>query len=510
MKARRAVQALMAYQVLSQRSSMVAGQSETAASSTSTAPRYSTDGTVLDYLQEMKYDLGYGEETFEAYVQPNITTMSQGTHDQEQTMDHNGHAVKFFNMSPQTVVLYWDGGRGREVNMGRCQPFGVSGTASFPGHQFFFALEDYVKGGSKLVRFHIDQDGLMSTNYYYDPFTVEGDDQATEENLMRITYDDLEQYNIMKRNKQFNEHYKKVTGRNYLSMYPRQKSKYFMWPADYFGQEHWFTSRETHFETIPPPEDIEKIVKKGKARVLKEDEPRLLSQHRTNEPYLNLTFTVLSCAPRVYEIPNFLSDSEVDHILNIAHGANLLPSSTGSHSEGSGSEKETKTRTSLNTWVGRETDQVIDSVYRRAADFLRIDESLFRPRDEDEFPNLPSKSSIAEHLQLVHYNVGQEYTAHHDFGYADAKDKIQGSRFATLLLYLNEPEEGGETEFPRWFNGETGQGLAAKPKKGKAVLFYSQLPDGNMDDLSHHAALPVTQGEKYLINLWVRDPIFER
>jgi len=34
------------------------------------------------------------------------------------------------------------------------------------------------------------------------------------------------------------------------------------------------------------------------------------------------------------------------------------------------------------------------------------------------------------------------------------------------------------------------------------VLFYSQLPDGNMDDFSQHAAEPVTDGEKWLINLW--------
>lgn len=34
------------------------------------------------------------------------------------------------------------------------------------------------------------------------------------------------------------------------------------------------------------------------------------------------------------------------------------------------------------------------------------------------------------------------------------------------------------------------------------VLFYSQLPDGNMDDFSQHAAEPVTEGEKWLINLW--------
>jgi hypothetical protein len=90
-----------------------------------------------------------------------------------------------------------------------------------------------------------------------------------------------------------------------------------------------------------------------------------------------------------------------------------------------------------------------------------------------------------------------EYTAHHDFGYSrvDATEK-QGARFATLLLYLNEGMKGGETNFPRWVNGHTFRDLRVTPKAGKAVLFYSQLPDGNLDDFSQHAALPVTDGEK--------------
>ena len=44
------------------------------------------------------------------------------------------------------------------------------------------------------------------------------------------------------------------------------------------------------------------------------------------------------------------------------------------------------------------------------------------------------------------------------------------------------------------------------PGKGSAVLFYSQLEDGNMDDYSLHAALPVKKGEKWLCNVWIWDP----
>jgi prolyl 4-hydroxylase len=91
-------------------------------------------------------------------------------------------------------------------------------------------------------------------------------------------------------------------------------------------------------------------------------------------------------------------------------------------------------------------------------------------------------------------SLDAEYTAHHDFGFSRIDDKKQGARYATLLLYLNEGMNGGETAFPRWQNAETFKELKVFPEVGKAVLFYSQLPDGNMDDFSHHAAHPVQAG----------------
>ena len=163
---------------------------------------------------------------------------------------------------------------------------------------------------------------------------------------------------------------------------------------------------------------------------------------------------------------------------------------------------------SLNTWVYREKDAVIDAIYRRAGDVLRIDEALLRNRSPEEHTDIKTKQTMAEALQLVHYDPGQEYTAHHDFGYASINDPDQPARFATLLLYLNEGMQGGATQFPRWVNAETSEGLNVEPEVGKAVLFYSQLPDGNMDDWSHHAALPVRVGEKWLMNLWVWDPVY--
>jgi hypothetical protein len=48
----------------------------------------------------------------------------------------------------------------------------------------------------------------------------------------------------------------------------------------------------------------------------------------------------------------------------------------------------------------------IDAIYRRAADLMRIDEALLRHRG-DGSTDLGTEKSLAEQLQLVHYNVGQ-------------------------------------------------------------------------------------------------------
>lgn len=437
-------------------------------------------------LHEMRFDIGYGDEVFDAYVQPSLSSFSKGEYDEAKSPFHVGWAVKFFNLSPESVDYYWVSGE-QKVFMGTVQPFHTKGTASFPGHQFIFTRK-----GTKddvLARFVVTTGESL---YFYDPI----DEQP--EKIAKLTNDEWQRYEKQKRSQNFAKLYKEFTGRDYLSLYPRPPPVHKLWRADHFGQFHWTTTAETHFIKQPPRNLLNRV----QSRKLQDDEIPLLNEYRSNEKTMNMTLKVISCAPRVFEIQNFLSDVEVEHILNIAGGSNLHLSSV------SGGTK-TKTRTSKNTWVKRENDQIIDSIYRRAADLMQIDEALLRDREPTEYPDWGSRLSNAEQLQLVHYNVGQEYTAHHDFGYADVSNKYYPARFATLLLYLNEDLEGGQTEFPRWVNGVTRAGLKVTPVRGKAVLFYSQLPDGNMDDLSHHAALPVKKGEKWLINLWVWDPLYE-
>mmetsp|Transcript_24820 Transcript_24820/g.57839 ORF Transcript_24820/g.57839 Transcript_24820/m.57839 type:complete len:221 (+) Transcript_24820:138-800(+) len=215
--------------------------------------------------------------------------------------------------------------------------------------------------------------------------------------------------------------------------------------------------------------------------------------------------TVLSCAPRVFEVENFLSQVEVEHILELATGVRMDQSGTKAGNAGE-TRLDNSTRTSRNAWVRRERSPIVDAIYRRSADLLHVNEALLRNRAKSEIPEMEYRGSNAEQLQLVHYDVGQQYTPHHDFA-IPTPEEGQPMRFATVLFYLNEGMGGGETSFPRWLNARTPKELRVIPKVGKAILFYSLLPDGNMDERSQHAALPVTSGEKWLINLWVWDPI---
>jgi prolyl 4-hydroxylase len=87
-------------------------------------------------------------------------------------------------------------------------------------------------------------------------------------------------------------------------------------------------------------------------------------------------------------------------------------------------------------------------------------------------------------------------------------------------MYLSTVEKGGETVFPNaegWENqpkddtfSECAQkGLAVKPVKGDAVLFFSLHIDGVPDPLSLHGSCPVIEGEKWSAPKWIRIRSYE-
>jgi len=266
---------------------------------------------------------------------------------------------------------------------------------------------------------------------------------------------------------EFSQSYLNQTGLHWRHYFgpegPRPPPQLFMWPANVIGDVHSVTSSEGYW-----------FCEGHKSKCQSQD-------------LIELTLEVISTHPKAFIIPNLISGFEADSIIQLAKPI-IKQSSTGD--EGIGGIKIDETRTSKNAWVGRELSPVAESVFVRAAHLLHIDENLLR------------MGVNAEELQVVFYQEGQMYEAHHDWGVrSDASDRL-----ITLLFYLNDmkhPDAGGQTSFPKAANG---QGIMVHPGKGSAVMFYNLLEDGNGDDLSLHAALPVLDGEKWLANLWIWDP----
>jgi len=488
----------------------------------------SCDDTDIDpALKEFTYDVGDGPQTTMVYVEPDLNSFYRRASDDTRKKRYsrvkpafNGLAGKFINMSKDSLDFYWESHAGGTAHLMRhYTPFSTGGTGTFPSHRFFLSTPE-----APDVHLHLWIVKEYPENLYvYDPYIVKDDPEQTERNLQKqLNKKERSQYDKWKKTLLYDEQYKAFTGRTYLANYgdngPRAPPSHHMWRADYFGQEHWVTTKETHFVSLPPMSELGRVEETGSQRALKESDPRYFQEYRakdeiTQEPleYMNMTLKALSCAPRVFEILNFLSRKEIDHILELAGGISLKVSTTGDVGSNKGEnvkkvESDTKVRTSRNSWVERERSPIIDAIYRRAADLARIDEALLRRRGRDEVPEMNSKKSVSETLQLVHYDKTQEYTAHHDFGYSHIDDNVQGARFVTILFYLNEDMVGGQTAFPRYVNGKSFHELQVKPIAGKAVLFYDQLPDGNLDDFSQHSAKPIISGEKWLINLWIWDP----
>jgi prolyl 4-hydroxylase len=73
-----------------------------------------------------------------------------------------------------------------------------------------------------------------------------------------------------------------------------------------------------------------------------------------------------------------------------------------------------------------------------------------------------------------------------------------GQRTWTAMAYLNEPEEGGETFFPKL-------GIKVSPKIGNLLVWNNMDSLGKPNHDTLHAGLPVVAGSKYIITKWYRE-----
>jgi prolyl 4-hydroxylase len=111
-----------------------------------------------------------------------------------------------------------------------------------------------------------------------------------------------------------------------------------------------------------------------------------------------------------------------------------------------------------------------------------------------------------EGIQILHYPVGGEYKAHFDyFPESDPGSAVHlakgGQRVSTLVMYLNDVEEGGGTAFPSIH-------LTVMPKKGSAAYFEYCNNKGQVDPRSLHSGMPIVRGEKWIATKWMRQGVY--
>ncbi|KAJ0023226.1 hypothetical protein NQD34_003125 [Periophthalmus magnuspinnatus] len=202
-----------------------------------------------------------------------------------------------------------------------------------------------------------------------------------------------------------------------------------------------------------------------------------------------------------------------------------------------GVKKSQLVRNSRHTWLyqGEGAHKVLQDIKERVIKLTRLP---------------PALVDLSEPLQVVRYEEGGHYHAHHDSGpvypetacthtrlAANTSTPFETScRYITVLFYLNSVEGGGETAFPvadnRTYDDVSliqndvdlldtrkncdKSNLRVKPTKGTAVFWYNYLSDGKgwvgeQDEYALHGGCVVTHGTKWVANKWINiDPDYQR
>ena len=220
---------------------------------------------------------------------------------------------------------------------------------------------------------------------------------------------------------------------------------------------------------------------------------------------------VVSWSPRLWHLHNVLWPEEMEHLMEL--GRQDLERSTVVGEQGA--SVESSVRTSKGTFIGRLADPIVK----------RIEERISR------LTMVPVENG--EDIQLLEYELGQEYKRHPDYFDAQYTDSYNGDqRHVTVLMYLTNVTEGGETIFPhgKWATDELrekyeapqergytnahgdvvsmcasrdNEGIYVKPQAGDAVMFYGLTPDNLEDINSLHASCPVLSGIKWSATIWM-------
>ncbi|MEQ8787873.1 MAG: 2OG-Fe(II) oxygenase [Pirellulaceae bacterium] len=94
---------------------------------------------------------------------------------------------------------------------------------------------------------------------------------------------------------------------------------------------------------------------------------------------------------------------------------------------------------------------------------------------------------VNELLRFYRYDPGQQFNWHQDFPF----ERDNGERsYLTLMIYLCDDFEGGETSFEDSYSDESFDEFKVVPKRGMALFFEHAI---------HHKGEPVSRGRKYVL-----------
>jgi prolyl 4-hydroxylase len=99
--------------------------------------------------------------------------------------------------------------------------------------------------------------------------------------------------------------------------------------------------------------------------------------------------------------------------------------------------------------------------------------------------------------------------------------QFAGNRLSSFFVYLHADCDGGNTVFPgiprppasEWCdalqcrdeNGREVEAVEIRPRVGRAVFWYNLDLEGNGDEKTLHAGMPVVNGSKVGMNIWTRE-----
>lgn len=178
----------------------------------------------------------------------------------------------------------------------------------------------------------------------------------------------------------------------------------------------------------------------------------------------------------IWRVTDFTSKAECQQLIKLIR-LKLKPSKLASQ------DPDLNFRTSRTCELGSMKHRLVIKIENRICDLLRINHKYSEP------------------IQGQYYEVGEQFKSHTDFFEIEELEKLSdnmGQRTYTVMIYLNDVLEGGETLFPK---------VRKKfvPKMGDAIIWCNLRPDGTPNHETLHHALPVKNGFKAILTKWFRE-----